>query len=398
MTPHAIRFATNGNAGNGSFRPPRLSRRSRRPICVVTSRLWAIVVAAGLLMVAGCGGKEADILVYEIPKDPQASAAPATRRRMLAAIIRNGSQAWFVKLTGPEKVVTGEIEPFVQLVRSFQFDDKTGQPKWKLPEGWKDAGKRDAIRFATLTRSTDSGDLEITVTVLPASDDWDAYVLQNINRWRGQLGREPIAAAELTRHSVEVPLQADPERKAVMVSIEGAGGGSMGRSTPPMARRPSQPSPAAGSPTGPSGSSSGTQELAFELPAGWKTTNNDTFSRYAFVVEGEDAAARVTVTPLRANSDPAYLLANVNRWRGQVNLEPLTPEQFAKEVRDIPFLGGQAKLIVALPQRRAGLQGIVGVIGIHGQTAWFIKMKGDAELLEEKRGEFETFVRSIRLK
>ncbi len=395
MMPHVIRSTISGNAGNRRLRHVNLPHRS---MPAVICGLWAACLAVACLLAAGCGGEDVDILVYEIPKDPQASAAPATRQRMLAAIIRNGSQAWFVKLTGPEKAVTGEIEPFVQLVRSFQFDDKTGQPQWKLPEGWKDAGKRDAIRFATLTRSTDSGDLEITVTVLPASDDWDAYVLQNINRWRGQLGREPIAAAELSRHSAEVPLQANPEQKAIMVSIEGTGGGSMGRSTPPMARRPSQPSPATSSPTGPSGSSSGTQELAFELPPGWKTTKNDTFSRYAFVVEGEDAAARVTVTPLRANADPAYLLANVNRWRAQVNLEPLTPEQFAKEVRDIPFLGGQAKLIVALPQRRAGLQGILGVIGIHGQTAWFIKMKGDAELLEEKRGEFETFVRSIRLK
>ncbi len=176
------------------------------------------------------------------------------------------------------------------------------------------------------------------------------------------------------------------------------GGAGEGTSGPAMAGRDGS-GPSSASSSEPSGSvSSGPVELAFSLPSGWKEAPNDTFSRYAFIVEGEEAAARVTITALRANPSPQYLLANVNRWRAQVDLPPWSLEDLEKGLEDIEFLGGQAKLIVALPEKRAGLQGIIGVIGIHGSTAWFIKMKGDAELLEQKRDQFKTFVKSIRIR
>ncbi len=64
--------------------------------------------------------------------------------------------------------------------------------KWALPEGWKEAGGT-GMRFATLTPSG-PGRVEVSVVVLagPAGGD-----LGNVNRWRGQIGLDPIDDAAL---------------------------------------------------------------------------------------------------------------------------------------------------------------------------------------------------------
>ncbi len=352
--------------------------------------LSAVLIA---LLLVGCRN-EAEISVYEIPKETKEAKTADVPQRMLAAMVRNGGKTWFVKLTGAESLVTPEIENFVKLVRGLEFESSTSPPKWKLPEGWKDADKRDQVRFATLEKSTADGKLEITFTSLPTPADWNAYVVQNVNRWRGQLGLAPLSGDELGKQVIEMPLESDPKRVAMMVNIAGRGSGSMSAAQSTPRQRPS--GGAAASASSPRSGQSGSGQLAFDLPAGWKQADNDTFSVYAFLIEGEDAAARVTITPLAASDDPTRMLANVNRWRGQVNLPPWTLEQSKKEVKEIPFMGGKAKLIEALPAGGSGLMGIIGVIGNQGNIAWFIKFKGDAELLKQKQDEFEQFVRSIR--
>lgn len=349
---------------------------------------FALLGACALL--AGCRD-HAQIAVYEVPKE---TSAPSVPKRMLAAMVRHGNQTWFFKLTGPESAVTPETDHFAQLIRSIRFDPQSGRPQWKTPEGWQEERASDGIRFATLKKETDGETLEITVTVLPTGPDWDAYVLQNVNRWRGQLGVPPASPEELDKQLLRMPLEQEPDVEVVMVNIEGRGSGAMGAAPPPATAESARPKAGSTKPV----DSAGPQDLVFDVPSGWQPTSNDTFSRYAFIVPGDDAAARVTITPLRAAGGDAFLLANINRWRAQVSLPPLSPAQMGTELKDIPFLGGTAKLVLALPEEAAGRNGIIGVIGIHGNTAWFVKMSGDAEFLQEKQAEFEQFVRSIRLK
>ena len=43
-------------------------------------------------------------------------------------------------------------------------------------------------------------------------------------------------------------------------------------------------------------------------------------------------------------------------------------------------------------------QALLGVMAVGGETAWFIKMKGDAALVAKEKPAFEAFVNSIRFK
>jgi len=94
------------------------------------------------------------------------------------------TKAGFFKLQGPDAAVTSRTTEFEGFVKSVRFEGD--EPSWSVPQGWRqDPG--DSIRFALLRSEEGSPPLEISVTALPYSGNADDYLLQNINRWRGQL-------------------------------------------------------------------------------------------------------------------------------------------------------------------------------------------------------------------
>ena len=54
------------------------------------------------------------------------------------------------------------------------------------------------MRFATLTCGPADAQLETSVIRLGVRGaDWETYVLENVNRWRGQLGLAPVTSTQL---------------------------------------------------------------------------------------------------------------------------------------------------------------------------------------------------------
>ena len=85
---------------------------------------------------------------------------------------------------------------------------------------------------------------------------------------------------------------------------------------------------------------------------------------------------------------------NVNRWRGQVGLDPFTEEELtsaAKKV-DVGSLTGE------LYEMIEGERAILGVIVEEAGQTWFVKMMGDTPLVVRERGRFEGFLKSLQLK
>ena len=192
--------------------------------------LTPLAAALTLATLSGCGERE-PIRHYTVEKpralQPLAQAnphgnphaglpAPADDKppsgeptdRTLAAIVPLAPQGWFFKLTGPVDAVGRQQAAFNDFLKTVKFG-ADGKPSWALPEGWQ-TRPGNAIRFATLVipDEADGGKpLELSVTPLPNTGSDDAkYLLDNINRWRGQLRMPPITAAELPAHSSEVQL------------------------------------------------------------------------------------------------------------------------------------------------------------------------------------------------
>lgn len=135
-----------------------------------------------------------------------AAAQVANNDRMLAAIMLAGPQAWFFKLTATKEEASAQEAAFEQFLKSVEFDkSEPPKPKWKLPEGWTEQGG-SGFRYATL-RMGDAGKVELSVTMLsgPTSPELQpAYMLDNINRWRGQMAQPPLKQADLAKHTRKV--------------------------------------------------------------------------------------------------------------------------------------------------------------------------------------------------
>lgn len=136
--------------------------------------------------------------------------------------------------------------------------------------------------------------------------------------------------------------------------------------------------------------------VSWTTPAGWTEVPPSEMRVGSFKVTGTDGKqADVSIVPLpgMAGGDPA----NVNRWRGQVGLPALPDDQLMSLAEDVQAGGQSAELYDITGQNTTTGQAtrILGVIQHRDGTAWFFKMTGDADLVEQQKPAFITFLQSL---
>jgi hypothetical protein len=317
---------------------------------------------------------------------------------MLGAIVPRGERGWFFKLTGANEVVAKETDKFTAFIESIQFGEgDDADPVWKLPEGWtQEPGKE--MRFATIRIATDEQPLELTVIPLPMPPT--DGMLSNINRWRGQLGLAPVDDAGLAKDSTVVKLA---DGTATLVNLVGKSGAGAPMSPPfaggpagdaDAARRAAHAAAGIEEPASGEALAAPPSTVTYEAPPEWelgeRVVSRSAFAvprEAAFIVKEGDSKAEITITV--AGGD---VLQNVNRWRGQIGLEPVTEEQLAAEAKQVDMNGVAGEYFRLIGPEQA----ILGVIATHGGKAWFVKLQGDHDLAVKLQEQFETFVRSIK--
>jgi hypothetical protein len=336
----------------------------------------------------GCRPQE-QIARYTVPKPELVSpatgssspAAAAAEQEILGAVIPVGGQSWFFKLTGEPEAVERQREPFLAFVKSLTFGSDQ-KPSWNLPAGWN-ALPGSEFRFATIQmdeKSADGKPLEITVSTAGGT------LLDNINRWRGQVGLPPVDDQELMR-TTEKFKAGEQEGTFVRLVGKSSGGGMGGAPFAPFAGRGATLPPAAQQPQGNGG-------VSYDLPAGWQPAPRDAISVASFTTA--DGPDKVKITITSAGGD---LLANINRWRGQIGLAPIGAADLASTVHKIDTLGVQADYVELIgPGEVAQSRTILGVMAaVPGQT-WFVKLTGDSDIAAREKPRFEAFVKSLRIK
>ncbi len=350
----------------------------------VTFGLGLPVLVLGL----GCSKPE-EIFEYAVPRDVVAKAGPKTASagptQLLAAIIAQPDATWFVKLMGPAAQLSGHGEQFMSLLESIKFEKPDG-PTFSLPPGWV-RDENNPQRFATLKIPGPGEPVEVTIIKLGAQAGSD---LDNINRWRGQIGLEPIGEKELATTTKQISIAG---KKAVFVDITGPGGAKGG----PFAMMPQrQPAPTPisskkeNSPTAPVNSSKKDQDLVVVTPPGWKEVAPKPLSLKSF--QAANGTVDITITPL---SGPAGGLgANINRWRGQVGLAPVDNAKAEADAKPVPSSAGKA-LLVDLAGTGSGAKSIIAGIVAKGSDTWFIKMMGPAEAVAKEKANLVDLLKTL---
>lgn len=395
----------------------------------MTDRVRMLCVAIVVCVAQGCVDSD-DVRRQKVPKIPTAlsgdvihpdsdvlppaghgaSGSPSEPidGRMLAAIVPAGGKAWFFKIMGASGLVADQQAGFRGLLDSLKPDgDKLA---WDVPEGWSEqlgAG----MRAATFRMGSGDTKLECSVIPLPSEDPTSIeYVLANVNRWRGQLGLDAQTEDDFATAIDESDDAQQFKSKAgvavTYVNIEGkiagSGGAPMMGATPGKAAGPTLPPghpPTTGQkPAGPSGPSApktkavtSIPEMAFDAPASWTPKpNSSSFRKVSWSLSGGGPKAEMYISTLAAGgSDVA---ANVGRWRGQVNLEPLSGAALMDSVEEISVGGVDGHLAEMIGEEQAILAAIV----VKGETGWFFTLKAPAEIAKGETENFRAFLKSVK--
>jgi hypothetical protein len=106
----------------------------------------------------------------------------------------------------------------------------------------------------------------------------------------------------------------------------------------------------------------------------------------------------VTFSTLR--SAPGGLLANINRWRGQLGQEPFDEAGLKANTRTVVSGFGEAVfieiegLVTGGDPKKDGR--LIGAIAEEGGNAWFFKLRGNADLAAAERENFIRWIESVK--
>jgi hypothetical protein len=114
-----------------------------------------------------------------------------------------------------------------------------------------------------------------------------------------------------------------------------------------------------------------------------------------FSVPGTNGAqAEVNVAEL--NGEGGGLLANANRWRGQLGLPPLTEENFSTSVSTFDVPNGHAQVVdfTGTNSKTGKPARLIGVVVPENGETWFYKLMGDPQIVAAQKDAFLKFVQS----
>jgi hypothetical protein len=135
----------------------------------------------------------------------------------------------------------------------------------------------------------------------------------------------------------------------------------------------------------------------WQPPTDWKPLPASGLRLASFRVQGESGEiADISVVTFGGSGGDE--LANINRWRGQLKLEPVAAEALPSQIETFSTPAGAFSLAdLAAEQAEAGKPPtrIVGAWLRRGNTVWFFKMMGPTNLVGAQKGPFKDFLASV---
>jgi hypothetical protein len=133
--------------------------------------------------------------------------------------------------------------------------------------------------------------------------------------------------------------------------------------------------------------------LVWTAPAAWTKKANSSMRKGSYTVGGEGGAdLAITAFP----GDVGGELANVNRWRGQLSLPPITEADLGAALTPLESNGLKLQL-VDLAGGTAGqpLRMLGAMVPYEGST-WFFKLTGPAALVAQEKSAYLDFLRTVK--
>ena len=329
---------------------------------------------------------------------------------------------------------TPSAEPQAPVAAHGQDQEQATLPRvqFKLPSGWQEVVPPGPMRAASFSIGGKDGQTAaVGIIPLPGVTGRD---LDFVNLWRKQLQLPPATEAEMSKQSEDVTIGADQGKLFDMVSekpIESktptritiamltkdgtswffkmTGDHSLVREQKPAfvqllksivfqpAAEPIQFTKApralsTNAKQAPRGESS--EKPIWIVPTGWQEVPGGQMLVAKFLITGDNGAK----AELNVSAAGGGLLANVNRWRGQLGLAPLQETELQTQVQPLEVAGGKAMLVdMAGTDAKTGQKArLLGAIVPQGAQTWFYKLMGNEQVVEREKEAFTRFVQTIK--
>ncbi len=149
-------------------------------------------------------------------------------------------------------------------------------------------------------------------------------------------------------------------------------------------------------PAGMAAASAVADSIVWAAPDHWTAKPLGAMRRGSFAPRNEAGEADLSIFIFPAATNP--LLANINRWRGQIGLTPITEAQLPTETATLEHAGLSFTTIDIVGQAPAGgaATRVLGAILYRGEEAWFFKLTGPDSVVAAERSAFLDFLRTVR--
>lgn len=133
--------------------------------------------------------------------------------------------------------------------------------------------------------------------------------------------------------------------------------------------------------------------LAWTAPAHWAAKAGSSMRKgsYAIKADGAEADMAITAFPGDVGGD----LANLNRWRGQIQLPPVGQAEFETATQHLDR-NGLHMTVVDVAGTGANAQRILGAMVPYAGATWFFKMMGPDAVVAKEKAAFMAFLDTIK--
>jgi hypothetical protein len=331
--------------------------------------------------------------------------------------------------------------------------DKSGLPtlQYALPDGWEKKAPT-AMRVASFGVSQDGKQADVSVIPLAGMAGADPA---NVNRWRGQIGLTALPDADISNLAEKVSVGDQPadlydlaetapgsgeaqrilgvilhrdgtawffkmtgeaglveqQKPAFIAFLKSVsfGASATAASAVDLSQLPPSHPPIAGTSLGTQNSlvpnantlvmggmvKDGDGKSIWTIPADWRQVEPGPMLFAKFLITAGDKNAEVNIL---SAGDGGSLLANVNRWRGQLGLPPIMQEEeLSKMIGPIDGVGnGQLVDFTGTNAKTGKPARLIGaVVPQNGQT-WFYKLMGDENIVAQQKEALIQFVQSAK--
>ena len=132
----------------------------------------------------------------------------------------------------------------------------------------------------------------------------------------------------------------------------------------------------------------------WQAPAAWTQKPAGAMRKASYSVPGEAGESDLSVTAFPG--DVGGELANVNRWRGQIALAPLSADDLDGAVTRLDQNGLKVTVVELSSKGDPTNKAILGAIIPYSGATWFFKLSGPGTSVKAAKPAFLEFLRTVR--